>query len=763
MDDDAFLQSLRETFTVEADELVQTMATGLLALERSPSDEERRRLIESTFRAAHSLKGAARAVNYPEIEAICEALEDVFATWKREDLVPEREALDTLHGSLDRVSALLSNPAAAPLPAVPAPVPETPPSFSYAIPSSIPEPALRPAEEEPPVAMPPISKLAAEPVPAAHPSSTETVRIAVYKLDERLREAEEMLTAKLSTEQRARDLGDLSGQFGQWSREWGELQPQARQLRLAVERSSVSHDPALLLRLIDFLDWSHDFLRTMEMRARSLCRVAEQDHLVVGKLVDDLLRDSKKMLMMPLATFGAYFPRLVRDLCRDQGKEADLVLRGEEVEVDKRILEELKDPLVHLLRNCVDHGLETPEQRRSRGKPERGTIILAVTPVNGNKVEFLLSDDGGGIDPAKVIAAALRRKRITPEEAQRLTPEEAQDLIFQSDVSTSPILTQISGRGLGLAIVRERAEKLGGKVTVESRVGFGTNIRITLPIALATFRGILVQAGKRQFIVPTTQVERVSRFRPEDIQTVENRETLSYENRAVSLVWLTDVLELPEAEPSAGAASSRPFLLLGSGETRTAFAVDSVLGEQEVLVKRLGPPLIRVRNIAGATVLGTGQVVPILNVSDLLKSARHVTRGAAQAVTAVSTGESTVKAKSILIAEDSITSRMLLKGILESAGYRVKTAVDGLEALTALRAESFDLLVSDVEMPRLNGFDLTAAVRAERKISEIPVILVTALEMREHRERGIDVGANAYLVKSSFDQSNLLEAVRRLV
>jgi len=280
-----------------------------------------------------------------------------------------------------------------------------------------------------------------------------------------------------------------------------------------------------------------------------------------------------------------------------------------------------------------------------------------------------------------------------------------------------------------------------------------------LPIALATFRGILVEVANRLFVVATAQVERVARFKPDDIQTVENQETLSLNGRALALARLADVLELPSVQRNKDQRKSTPVIILGAGDQRVAFAVDDVLDEQEVLVKRLGKPLARVRNIAGATVLGSGRIAPILNVADLLKSARKV-GGVARVKAAAKPAE--MKAKSILVIEDSITSRMLLKGILESAGYQVKTAVDGMEGFTTLRAERFDLVVSDVEMPRLDGFGLTERIRADKKLAELPVVLVTALETREDRERGIDVGANAYLVKSNFDQSDLLEAVRRL-
>jgi two-component system chemotaxis sensor kinase CheA len=462
---------------------------------------------------------------------------------------------------------------------------------------------------------------------------------------------------------------------------------------------------------------------------------------------------------LPLATLGVLLAKLVRDLCRDQGKEAELVIRGEEVTIDKRILEELKDPLIHLLRNCIDHGIETPEQRRRAGKPPRATITLEVSRVNGNQVEISVSDDGAGIDVEKVKEAAFKRGLVVPDTSEQLSESAALALVFEADVSTSPMITQVSGRGLGLAIVREKAEKLGGRVAIESRRGYGTTIRMTLPLTLATFRGVLIEAAQRLFIIPTAQVERATRFESQDVQTVEGRRTLALNGRAVALADLADVLQLPATRQKAERPKGTPVLILGAGEQRVAFAVDAVLDEREVLVKRLAKPLSRVRNIAGATVLASGHVAPILNVPDLLKSARIAS---AALLTPANAQPFAVAARRILVAEDSITSRVLLKGILESAGYIVKTAVDGIDAYTTLRAESFDLLVSDVEMPRMNGFDLTARIRADSTLAELPVVLVTALESREDRERGIDVGANAYLVKSSLDQSNLLQAVRRL-
>lgn len=435
--------------------------------------------------------------------------------------------------------------------------------------------------------------------------------------------------------------------------------------------------------------------------------------------------------------------------------------RGGEVEIDRRILEEMKDPLIHVLRNCIDHGIEAPAARAEKRKPPHGTITLEISQKDGGKVELLVADDGAGIDTAKVKAAARKLEMVSEEDAEQLGEQEALALVFRSGVSTSPIITDVSGRGLGLAIVREKVERLGGAIAIESHPGAGTRFRIVLPLTLATLRGVLVRAGEQLFVIPATHVERVARVAETDIRTVENRETIALGGRAVSLVGLSDVLELPRKGAAGESPDHAQALVLGLGPERIAFRVDEVLGEQEVLVKTLGPQLVRVRNVAGACTLGTGQVVPVLNVPDLMKSA--VKRAAAPLAPAAAQERAAAQQRAILVVEDSITSRALLKGILESAGYRVATAVDGIDAYTALKTATFDLVVSDVEMPRMDGFDLTAKIRADKNLSELPVVLVTALESREHRERGIDVGANAYIVKSSFDQSNLLEVVRRLI
>lgn len=735
---DEFLEQLRSTFRVEAQDHLSSITAGLLALERTADPDAARPIVEAMFRAAHSLKGASRAVDFSDVESLCGSLEDTFARWRTTREFPGREILDTVHRTVDTICAALT-------PRSPSPQPTAVTQLAQ-----IPAFGARRRDDGP------AGAAAADRPPGSH----ETVRIPVAKLDARVVQAEEMLAAKQIAAKLAGDLRELTTEFGGWKKAWSSVEPHARALRQTIERARDGEQADALLRLLDFLESNADHVKALEGRVTALAACAARDRQAVGTLVDALLEDSKELLLLPFAGLVAPFPKLVRDLCRDQGKDADLVIRGEDVDIDKRILEEMKAPLIHLLRNCVDHGIETPEERRRAGKPARGTIMLSASRVNGHKVEIVVSDDGSGIDPVKVRAAAVAQGTLSADAAAALDDAQATRLAFEPELSTRPVVTSLSGRGLGLAIVREHAERLGGSVTVESEHGRGTRFAVVVPSVLATFRGVLVEAARQVFVIPTLHVERVVHVNAGDIATVEGLETVSIAGRTVSLVRLADLLELPATQESDGFRPDLLAVVLSSGSQRVAAVVEAVLNEQEVLVKQLRKPLVRVRNVAGATVLASGQAAPILNVSDLLRSAK---KPGAAIRRPPPEPQSEAETKSILLVEDSITSRMLLKGILESAGYSVVTALDGLDALALLRTQRFDLVVSDVEMPRLNGFDFTARLRADPRFAEIPVVLVTALATQEDRERGIDVGADAYIVKSSFDQSNLLEAVRRLV
>ncbi|OGG05325.1 MAG: hybrid sensor histidine kinase/response regulator, partial [Candidatus Glassbacteria bacterium RIFCSPLOWO2_12_FULL_58_11] len=578
------------------------------------------------------------------------------------------------------------------------------------------------------------------------------------ELDSLLRQTEELSFIKLELDQYLGSLKETSESLELWKKQWSQAAPQLKQLFQPADSGSAGTVPGVS-GLPEVLENNFEHFKLLETRLAGLEKSVEADRRTVSAMVDTLLAGLKNTLMSPCSSMLEIFPKIVRELSRDQGKQVELQLRGGEVEIDRRIMEQIKEPLIHLVRNSIDHGIEKPELRERLNKPSLGRLTMAINQLKSNQIEILVSDDGAGIDLEKIKKAAVKKGIISEKEARRLTDQEALALIFESNISTSAIITDISGRGLGLTIVREKVEKVSGSVAVETSPNAGTTFRLVLPITLASFRAVLVKVNGQPFAIPTMQVLQSRKINKEEVKTVENRETISANGYTLPLVRLADVLELRERseEERSGPVSA---LILGTADKLVAFSVDQLLGEQEILLKSLGSQLSRVRNITGATILGSGQVVPVLNVSDLIKSARQAT--AAQSEALIPAAEK-AKKKSILVVEDSITARMLLKNILESAGYAVKTAVDGLDGFTQLRTADFDLLVSDVDMPRLNGFDLTSKVRGDRKLADLPVVLVTALDSRADRERGIDVGANAYIVKSTFDQSNLLEVIQRLI
>src|SRR5579859_297998 len=773
--DQEFLKKLLATFKVEAEEHVKAMSSGLIKLEKTSAPDKQVDMVEMVFREAHSLKGAARAVNMVEIEAICQSLESVFSALKRQDIAVSPALFDRLHKAVDTLGEVLLSLGTERTAAEKFRIAEISRSLEGAL-KGIEEELRKPEGEsslvpEPEAHQPSKDVTGLRPLAEEKPALAETIRVSRAKLDSLLRQAEELLSAKLTGGQRAAELRQVNATLALWDKERAKVHPDVRALQQSLERdgkrnggSRLPDRPekiiAQIAKVLAFLEWNDSSIQALKSELATLAKLAEQDHRALGRRVDDLLEDMKKVSMLPFSSLLEIFPKLVRDLSRGLSKDAELVIQGSEIEIDRRILEEMKDSLVHLVRNCIDHGIEVPKERERKKKPPRATITIAISPKNGDKVEIRISDDGTGLNLRKVRGAALKLGIISQEDAEKLSDEETLSLVFQSGVSTSPILTETSGRGLGLAIVREKVEKLGGIVSLETHLEIGTTFRMVLPLTLATFRGILVRVEDNLFGIPTAQVERVLRVSKVEIKTVENREAIPLNGRAVSLVRLGDALELARKSATSDSTDKVPVVVVGSAERRMAFLVDEVLSEQEILVKSLGKQLSRLRNIAGATVLGTGKVVPVLNVPDLMQSAVRV---AATTPATVRAKGAEAKRKSILVAEDSITARTLLKNILESAGYQVRTAVDGVDAFTALRTEEFDLVVSDVDMPRMSGFDLTAKIRADRKLSELPVVLVTALQSREDRERGVDVGASAYIVKSSFDQSNLLEVVGRLV
>jgi len=806
-----FMKHLIEIFKDESEEHINCIISNLTELEKTDNQEKWNDLIELLLRETHSFKGAARAVDYKDIESVCQIMESVFSRMSNKMSKVPTELFDLLQSTMDFLNEVITKSETdrnqqdledakkftrllyeakelidsksadltltvseenldsqsvenEPVESVPVETEQVKSEIEEIKPSKSKHIEIEKADIEKSTLA--IEKQASNGFtsvknydPQEQPEKitikTENVRVSASRLSSVLLESEEMLSAKLSTNQHATELRLANASFNTWKKEWIRVLPLLQDMDFKLNKRSVG-------KILEFLEWNTGFVMALDKQYSDIARSADRESLKLGGMVDNLLEDMKKVMMFPFSSVLERLPKIVRDLSRDSGREVDLVIRGGEIEIDRRILEEMKDPLIHLIRNCIDHGIEKPDERKLKNKSSKANVTIEVFPRDQN-VEIKISDDGKGIDLEKVRSSIIKYNLISEDNAKELNASELISYVFASGISTSSLITEVSGRGLGLAIVREKVEKLGGTISVESIRDVGTSFHIILPLTVATFRGILVKVDERVLVLPTMCVERVVRLKREEIKTVENRETIVFDGEPVAIVQLADVLELARVKEIEESSESVEVIVLSAAGKRIAFQVDKILNEQEVLFKGLGQQLSRVRNIAGATVLGTGEAIPILNVRDLLKSAVKISAPSRAPIKPGRTQLIPNKNSSVLVVEDSITTRTLLKNILETAGYNVKTAVDGFDAYSILKNEMFDIVVSDIEMPRMNGFELVEKIRSDEIFSDLPVVLVTARESREDQERGIDVGANAYIIKSDFDQSNLLDVMGMLI
>ncbi len=780
-----FLKRLWATFKVEAEEHLSFISSGLLELEKGLPADRQNQVIENIYRRSHSLKGSSRAVDLTSIESICQSLESIFKNFKYQSVPDFPEVFDILQRSVDIMENILSgqidiniSPILTQLESLKTGNLDVEtltkkPQISQSLPikdEELPDKtggrfaqqgiknkiAHRSEEIENKPAEP--SHLESINPPPKTKESPSTIRVDSLKLDRLLLQAEEMIYLKHAISHRIAELKELNPVFRDFRKKKTALFTHLKSLRKISSKYENQGD-----ELVEYIESVHSGIRQLQTSLNQISRSLNADYRIFNSMVNVHQDDIRKTLMLPFSTLTESFPKMVRDLARQSSKDIELEIKGNQIEIDKRFLEEIKDPLVHLLRNAIDHGIEFPQERQKKGKPAKGIISLNISQKESNKIEIALSDDGSGIMIQKVKDKALSLGIFTREELERSSQQDILSLIFDSEFSTSPIITDISGRGLGLAIVREKVEKLGGRLNIQSQEGKGTTFYINLQATMATFRGITIETAGWKFIIPTLNVEKVLQIHPDEIKTVENRETIQYGDILLSFVQLSHVLSIPNINNTPQSLENVNVVILGVGERKVAFQVDRVTNEEEVLLKDLGKQLLRVKNISGATISGSGEVILILNCIDLIKSAISSAAGPGKFVSNKQENHTQTPHKSILVVEDSITSRILLKNILESAGFEVEVAVDGVDGWLTVKEKNFDLAVLDVEMPGMSGFQLTQRIRSDKNLSQLPIILVTALESREDREKGIDVGADAYIVKSSFDQSNLLDVIKKLI
>lgn len=477
--------------------------------------------------------------------------------------------------------------------------------------------------------------------------------------------------------------------------------------------------------------------------AREGRRDSEQERLLAQELRGKL----QGLRMQPAATGLAWCRPAVRELAAQLGKEVAFSTRGGELRLDRRVLEELKAPLLHLLRNALDHGIEAPAARRAAGKPARATLEVAVE-ARGDRVVVTVRDDGAGLSPERLRAAAVQRGLVTAAEAARLGDEEAARLAFRPGLSTAGAITAVSGRGVGLDVVAETVRRLGGDVQVAFQAGQGTTFSLDVPLTASGATGLLFRVAGGLGLLPAEAVERVLLVEPGAVVALGGEDAVDVDGALVPYVGMAKALGTGGAPAGGGAQVA---LLVTAGGQRRAFGVDEVLGSHAILVSPLGPRLRGAPHVAGAAVLDDGRVVALLHPGRLV-GGRPRAAGAEPA-----------RRARIIVADDSLSTRMTVKHLLEVAGYVVLPAGDGEEALAQVREVGCDLVVSDVQMPRLDGLGLTRRIKADPALSRIPVILVTSLGTGDDRAAGLEAGADGYVVKTDVQRGKLIELVRRLL
>ncbi|WP_257456132.1 hybrid sensor histidine kinase/response regulator [Archangium lipolyticum] len=587
----------------------------------------------------------------------------------------------------------------------------------------------------------------AEPVVTARSASggrrqqdmDRAVRVSVRTLDSLALQVEQLAAGRAQQMRRSEAHRELLEQTNQ----------ALLQLERAAQQLALSGGGGALESLRAGVGQVRGVQKRLVQLSKEVHREGEQLALVAQVVRDDL----RDLRMVPASQMLEPLKRTVRELCARLGKDVELEIAGGDVRIDRRIVDVLKDPLLHLVRNALDHGIEAVNERVAAGKSPRGQLTVRVEP-RGTRLAVVVEDDGAGLSPENVRATAVRRGLLTEAEAAKLTDMQAARLVFEPGFSTREQVTEMSGRGVGLDVVQTTATRLQGAVDISFEKGKGTRFTIDLPLILAGALGLLVRTGTAVVAIPSDAVERVMRLAPSDVGTVAGHVMARVEDEHLPFYPLSVAIGMPRLPLALETGKPQTAMVLVLGGVRAVFAIDGVVGQQEIVVRSLGRHMQGVAHLAGAAVLDDGSVVPVLNAPELLRaaSAPVVLRAATE-----------VRRPHILVCDDALTTRFAMKALLEIAGYSVVTAGDGEEALGILERTPCQMVVSDWQMPRLDGIGLTRRIRANPKLSHIPIILCTSLDSPQERAAGLEAGADGYLVKREVERGKLLDLVRQLL
>lgn len=743
--------SLLELFSLEADAQTQVLSAGLLALERNPTQADQ---LEACMRAAHSLKGAARIVGVDAGVSVAHVMEDCLVSAQERRLYLQPEHIDALLQGTDllmRIATPGNDVGATDIEVYVALMerlldPTQP--IAMGAPKPEPAPAVDEVPHEPePEPAPPVSSEA----PRQNKRMTEGGERVLRVTAERLNSLLDLSSKSLVETQRLKpylaSMQRLKRIQSNGLRALDTLDGQLKALDLSLEAQEALADTRRLLS---------------EAQALLAEKHAELDEFgwQAGQRAQVLYDTALACRMRPFADVLAGQVRMVRDLGRSLGKQVRLEIEGEKTQVDRDVLEKLEAPLTHLLRNAVDHGIETPEQRMLAGKPAEGLIRLRASHQAGLLV-LELSDDGNGVDLERLRGAIVDRHLSPVDTALRLSEEELLTFLFLPGFSLRDTVTEVSGRGVGLDAVQHMVRQLRGAVVLEQTVGQGSRFHLEVPLTLSVVRSLVVEVGEEAYAFPLAHIERMCDLAPDDIVQLEGRQHFWHEGRHVGLVAASQLLQRP---PGQTLSDTLKVVVIRERDAVYGIAVERFIGERTLVVLPLDDRLGKVQDISAGALLDDGSVVLIVDVEDMLRSVdKLLNTGRLERIARRSQQASEAPRKRVLVVDDSLTVRELQRKLLLNRGYEVAVAVDGMDGWNALRSEDFDLLITDIDMPRMDGIELVTLLRRDSRLQSLPVMVVSYKDREEDRRRGLDAGADYYLAKASFHDDALLDAVVELI
>lgn len=737
--------SLLELFQLETRTQVEVLNKGLLALEHDPTSAPQ---LEACMRAAHSLKGAARIVDLHPAVRIAHAMEDCLVEAREGRLRLQAADIDALlmgadllqrvatpgvelGSEIDELVTRLSNAPALPAAQAAAPVPK-PSDF-----------------------LPPIPVLDEPPAAAVQRRSS----------DAGLGEGERVLRVTADTLNKLLGLSSETLVESHWIAPFGASMLRLKRMQAGAVQALDGVRAALAGQALDAQAQAalDDALRIVQQCQQELSqRTSEVDEFGwrMGHLAQRLYDTALACRMRPFGDGVGGMARMVRDVGRALGKQVRLEIEGESTQVDRDILEKLDAPLMHLLRNAVDHGIEMPQDRLAAGKPAEGRIRLSARHAAGMLL-IELSDDGAGISLDRLRVEVVQRKLASAETAARLTEAELLEFLFLSGFSTRGEVTEISGRGVGLDVVQTMVRQLRGAVRIQQQTGQGTRFMLEMPLSLSVVRSLLVEVQEEIYAFPLAYVNHALQVRAEDIEQLEGHQHFRFMDRQIGLVSARQILRTGGAAP---ASETVCVVLVGDHDRLYGVAVDRYVGERTLVVQPLDPRLGKVQDVMAGALMDDGTPLLILDVEDMLVSVQKLVEGGQLSrVDGAGAAEQARRRKRVLVVDDSLTVRELERKLLLNRGFDVAVAVDGMDGWNMLRSESFDLVVTDVDMPRMDGIELVSRIKADPKLQGLPVMVVSYKDREEDRRRGLDAGADYYLAKGSFHDDALLDAVEDLI